>query len=271
MADALSTPGSGIGTQSGSASISSADGLFTLIAEDIGLTFTTKVLKGDPRWNRGASYADQPILNRSSEVVTFSGGRCPTLDISLQLFGVHEKGDIDKVQRAKRALAALLLPVESGVKGPALCRITLGGDRMIEDWPCVCLNVSQTFEADSGWSDDYKARVVAVTLTFKGLEDDSVDAREESSSYTHQDPEFRKYDASGSGASSVGQIRSAATNIVSALGQLGVSVSPGGVSFNAATFLGTAVGLDPASPLAQLGLTAAGGLPQIGGARIIRR
>jgi hypothetical protein len=265
--DAVAGKVQSLGNSSGGGSMSSGSNkkIFTLTTKPNILSFSTNILKDSPKLEQGASFAPIPILNRSSDVITYINTKNMTLSVTIELYAIQKERDLEIMQKTSKALFALLHPIKSGIQGPPKCLITIGGDDLIDNWECVCTHVGETFEMDAGWDGDkVLPRVRAVTLSFTQIEDDSVDADKISKGDPkYEDPDF--YDYGGSNVSNgIAGVQPSTKAALAALQALGSGSSAEDFSQGSSWQLNsTVLGLD----LSQLQFGV--GLQQSGGASVL--
>lgn len=166
--------------------------IFVLITEH-NRSFHTNITKEPISGSRSANYQKQAIMNRSSSVVTYSNSDNPTLEVSIELFAIHTPADEQLVIGAMNLLRNLSIPMQSGVQGPPLCKITLGDgyNGMYDNWPCVLTNVGEVFTVEAGFSKNLQSRVIGVKLSFMGVETDSMDwGNSPSVGGSYEDPDW---------------------------------------------------------------------------------
>lgn len=112
--------------------------IFSVTCEN-GFSFKTSVIPEGISLNKGATYSNTEILNRTSPILTFNAGTPLTLDMTFEIVDLTGSKDTAAIVRA---FLGTVVPITPGVEGPGPCKITIGSGALLEDWQCVCVSVA---------------------------------------------------------------------------------------------------------------------------------
>jgi hypothetical protein len=139
--------------------------LFMLKASN-GFQLMTSCVENGFTLPKTASFGSTTIMNRSSEILTYSHTGNATLDFEVKLYAFKDAKT--EVMDIINELYQLVLPVEPGIKPPPSCRITV--PYLLNDWQCVCTSVTPSFTGDTKtWTLEGYPMSASVRLTFTEL------------------------------------------------------------------------------------------------------
>jgi hypothetical protein len=157
--------------------------LLVLTSEN-GFGFSTSVIS-NLTTPRSANFNKTSIPNRSSAIVTFGSGDNQTLTVTFYLValgppaipgvvtgasGGDEIFTAEDVENCCLGLESLVYPLNPGIYGPPVCKITIGGGIRFNNWPCVCTHVDPHINDDRLWDSNGNAITATVNCQFLGFE-----------------------------------------------------------------------------------------------------
>lgn len=152
------------------------DKVLLKISSSNGFSLQTSVIREAIRVNKSAVFAQQTIPNRSSPVITFSNGNAMTVDMTLEFKTVTDNLTTQDLNNLAKAFTSLAFPVSSGINPPPVCTITVGQNTLLNNFKCVCTNVSTSLGEDLMWDSNGNPMCLSIALNFMGIELEAQDA-----------------------------------------------------------------------------------------------
>ena len=141
--------------------------LFSLVAIDLGFSFTTTSIDTAPNWAKSANWEETPIMNRSAPVVNYANSSSETFSISLKLYA-FSRSNVAEIGNISKNLKDLVSPIEPGIAPPSRCRITYRPH--FDNYLCVCESVSISGPETLHWDKDGNPMDISVELAFKEID-----------------------------------------------------------------------------------------------------
>lgn len=150
--------------------------LLVLEAPDLGVTFSTSVLKGSPKMGCRANWAKHKINNRAAPVIAYDDSDAITFSFTSDLFAIIASAK-EEVADISKSLFGLVKPINAGVKPPSVCYLTYPAFGL-EGWMCVVESVDVSNPSDIWSKDDSCAMHAEVSISLTEIDLWNVDAAE---------------------------------------------------------------------------------------------